>query len=144
MFAAGLSGLAEIKEYTRRTIDTMTGDERCSDQSQEPRVLLSSMRYRLMQPRVVATASNLQDSAHHLDIVLISICLDKLVRAADLPLCSISSALVFLCAGDAVSFTCPEDPGKSISTPIRRSPTAALPNSPRPNKTRPAIAPTDR
>jgi hypothetical protein len=39
MFAAGLSGLAEIKEYTRRTVDTMTGDERCAHQSEEPRIL---------------------------------------------------------------------------------------------------------
>jgi len=85
MFAAGLSGLAEIKEYTRRIIDTITGDKGCADQAEEPHVLLSSMRYRLMQPRVIATASNLQDPAHHLDTVLIPICLDKLVHAADLP-----------------------------------------------------------
>jgi hypothetical protein len=30
MFAAGLSGFAENKKYTWRTVDTVTGDERCA------------------------------------------------------------------------------------------------------------------
>src|ERR1700687_40585 len=81
----------------------MTGDERCADQPEEPYVLLSSTRNRLMQPCVVTAASYIQDPAHHLGVVVIPILLDKLVHPADLPSAQfrrhcLSSALVTLLA----------------------------------------------
>jgi hypothetical protein len=139
MFAAGLSGFAQIKKYTWRTVDTVAGDERCADQSEEPRVFLSSMRYRLMQPGVVAAASNLQDPAHHFDVVLTPICLDKLVHAADLPAAQFrghwsSSVLVMplasrvhrILGSPAGALVAGGDHQRVLSTRCRRLPMAAF------------------
>lgn len=84
------------------------------------------MRYRLIQPGVVAAASNLQDPAHHFNVVLIPIFLDKLVQAADLPGAQFrrhwsSSVLVMLLASRVHRILGVQFPGRTNNAGRRRT-----------------------
>ena len=44
MLAAGLSGLTQVQEDARRAVDPLTRDERRPDQTQQPGILLGTIR----------------------------------------------------------------------------------------------------
>jgi len=82
MLAAGLSRFTQIQEDPRGAIDAMARDERRSDQTKQPGVLLSPVRDRLLQPVVVAARGYLENPTQRLHAVSISIRFDELVGGA--------------------------------------------------------------
>ena len=82
MLAAGFAGLPQVLEDPRRTIDTMAGNERLSDQAEQPRIFDGTIRERSVQPRVVAAGRNIEYLAHDLHGVMTLVGIDELV---DLP-----------------------------------------------------------
>src|SRR5688572_21522199 len=85
MLATGLSGLAQIEEDARGAVDAVTRDERRTNEAQQPGVLLSAIRNRLLQPVVVPAWRYLEYAAHRLHAVPVSIRLNELVGRADSP-----------------------------------------------------------
>lgn len=84
VLAASLAALAQILKYPWSAIDPMAGNERGSDEPQQPCILLGPIGYRMIQPRVVTSASNAEKSAHQLDAKLIPMLVDKLIRSPGL------------------------------------------------------------
>src|SRR6516165_3845945 len=85
MLTASLSRLTQIEEHSRSAVDAMTGDERRANQSNQSGVFLIVIRDWLFEPIVVAADRHLEDAAHHLHAVLVSMCLNKGVGRADSP-----------------------------------------------------------
>lgn len=85
MLAACLSGLPQVEEDTRAAVDTVTRDERRTNEAQQPGVLLSAIRHRLLQPVAVAARGQLEHTAHHLHAVQVSIHLNELVDRTNSP-----------------------------------------------------------
>src|SRR5690606_15776806 len=77
VFAAGLAGFTQVEENARRAIDPVARDERSPYQPQQAGVLLSAIRNWLQQPSVVAGRSDLEDAAHQLHAVLVSVGFDE-------------------------------------------------------------------
>lgn len=82
MLAAGLAGLAQIEEHTRRPVDALAGDERRANQAQQAGVLLGAVRQRLLPPGVVATGRDLEHAAQHLNRECRALRLDEFIRGA--------------------------------------------------------------
>lgn len=84
--------------------------ERGANQPKQSRILLRSIRERLLQPLVVAARRHLENAAHRLDAVAISIGLDELVRRSDT-----SGDLCFGHGPPPARRLCPLNPGNSTT-----------------------------
>ena len=83
IFAACLPGFTKVKKEAWGPVDAVAGVERRPDQPKQPCILLTPLRNRLSKPLVVTAASNPQNSAHHLDFVLLLMRLDEPVGLPD-------------------------------------------------------------
>jgi len=80
MLAAGLARLTQVQEDARRAIDTLARNEGGADQAKEPGVLLRALRDRLPEPVVVPARSHVENPAHRIHGVLVSVGLDELIH----------------------------------------------------------------
>ena len=79
VLAASLSRLAQVREDSGRSVDSVTRIERGADQLQEPRLLDCPTALRILQPRVIAAVGHLQDPAHLPHVVLVAMGPDELI-----------------------------------------------------------------
>jgi hypothetical protein len=64
VFTTSLASLTQIQKRARRTIDTVAGDKGSTNQSQQPGVLLGTIRNRVFEPFVIAARRDLEHFAH--------------------------------------------------------------------------------
>src|SRR5208337_1993364 len=83
MLAARFPRFSKIQENSRCSVDAMTCNVRCPDQSKQSCVFLISIRYRLLHPSVVATAADAKNATHLFHAVLMLVRFDEFVMTAD-------------------------------------------------------------
>jgi hypothetical protein len=76
MLAARLSGLTQVQEDAGRAVDPLTRDEGRPDQTQQPGILLGTIREGLLEPLVVATRGHVEHATQRLHAVLDAMRLD--------------------------------------------------------------------
>lgn len=69
VLAAGFPSFPEVKKHPRRPVNSMARLKRRADQPQQSRILLRTIRYGLLNPRVVAAWRDTQQAAHRSDVV---------------------------------------------------------------------------
>lgn len=83
MLAAGLTGLAQVEQDSRRTVDPLARRIRSADHAEQARVLLGPKGEQLLEPVVVAALGDAQDSTLHFHGELPAMGLDEGVGLAD-------------------------------------------------------------
>lgn len=86
VLAAGLTGLSKIEKDTKCAVDAMARDEGRANQAQQPGILLSPIRNRVLEPFVIATWRNSEHSTHDLDGMLASMSFNELIAPTDIPI----------------------------------------------------------
>jgi hypothetical protein len=84
VLAARLPMLTQVQKHSRRTINAVAGCERCTDQSKQSRVLLSSIGDGMLPPCVVACSGHTEQSTHPLDAELVPMRIYELVSSSGL------------------------------------------------------------
>ena len=83
VLTARLSAISQVLQNSRSTIDPVASDEGCTNELKKPRILLPSIRYWMIKPCVVASASDAEERTHHLDAELVPMHLNEFVRLPD-------------------------------------------------------------
>src|SRR5678815_3808662 len=85
MLAASLSGLPQVEEHSRCSVNPMACLERGTDQPKQTGVLLGPIGYWALQPSVVTAASDAERATHDLNVVGSPMRLDELVNPSRAP-----------------------------------------------------------